>query len=296
MTRIIYQIITETTKYENGSSNSHDIIKRVYTEPCTTCHFGELSSTYAWSGELGLYCIAQNQPEIDYLNVEGDPLSTRYSKVVLLVTDCEEENPNNTCLPKPTTQGYLEGAQAILIYTNMAPNLFNYTHPYTRYYSSFQTTLSYDKIELLSFELGHVGISSNSGLFSKEIKTEDFVRMNNMQQTSVIRNISDNSLENPLMFVCFELSRLDGVYQRSYKKFPAVLAEVSSLVNTVLLVFAIILSPYLKLKFRESLMNEMFTIHLKQPVVSKERRQKHKNHKGTIKNLTRKAKKKWRQN
>lgn len=254
----VYLEITENTVLADGSYDQVVTRKEIVTEQCTNEHFGSaMGSQYELLFAQPVNCIAFDQPELDKIELAGG-FDTALSKIIIAEMHMCDSSTSSTCADNDTMQLYLSGGYVNILYNGIAVDPNNYSNPNTGFQDYYYTMISPVNYHEVWIGVGHIEIITDSGWLTDNIKTLDF---------SATQKTSEGMISTPhpdkiLASVAIQLSTSEVYHYRTYKKVQDVLAEIGGLTDFVLLILLIVISPYLKIKFNESIMNELFSVRI----------------------------------
>ena len=241
----------------NGTVTTERILLPLETEICTIEHFGKLKDLFADIPLGSLYCIKKEQPLVDEIALQGTITSTLFNGFSFGVRVCQN-SATKTCADDERIESILTGSWLHIHYPQLAVNPQNVTNPDLVFRQSYVTMLSPSTYKTSVMNLGHVSVSSDMGWVVEDKKVDNYVKM-----AGVTENLDTNPGANGYMLnMLVQLDQLKTNYERTYPKLQDVLAQIQGLVTIAILIVLILMKPYSRLKFNESLINDIFDVKM----------------------------------
>jgi len=225
------------------------------TEKCTLQHFGDASSQFSKLQLNQLYCLKNSQANLDSLTVRGDKDSSIYEFINVELTECDDQDNSMSCAPKASRDQLLKNGIFNLYFTNMAIDPKNYEQPNRSYKASYFTKISYNITKEIQMWVGHTDIVTDSGWLLDNKKNESLTKYSRMQEL-----LSFNGDSNQLVNLVIQSESIRTQYERTYVKIQNIMAAVDGIIPMGLIAIFIFVSPYSRIKFYETLINELFDI------------------------------------
>ena len=243
---------------ENGTSQEvwTDII--LETERCDLESFGDSKDKFNTYPLSDLYCIKKQQSGVDEVTIEGGYSSEIYEFLNIGVRRCDNATSNVTCASNEVIDNTMASTWFAMYYVDLSINAKNYTHPDVRFKNNYWTILNPKYTVVTSVMLGHVEMTTDSGWLVQDQKSEDYIKV------TAIREYFNSQLD-PLGYIfhlTLEADRKETFYTRDYVKLQESLGAAQGLITAVMIAVIIIMYPYSRIKFYESLVNEIFQINI----------------------------------
>jgi len=241
------------------------------TEKCTTQHFGDASSKFSKLQLSQLYCLKKNQANLDSLTIRGDPDSSIYEYIDVNLLECDDQDSSMSCASKSSRDELLKNGIFNLYFTNVAIDPKDYEQPNLSYKDSYFTKISYNITKEIQMWVGHIDMITDSGWLIENKKNVSFTKYSRMQEL-----LSFNGDSNQLVNLIIQSESTRTQYERTYVKIQNIMAAVDGIIPMGLIAIFIFVSPYSRIKFYETLINELFDIKEFDPT-EKVRKRKKKN-------------------
>lgn len=225
-------------------------------ETCQADHFGELADEFSYLALDQIYCLKKDQANIqtEYPILQGSFESPVYQSIYIYFQECNNETSTVTCGTQNEINAKLEGSYLSLVFSNMVVDLTDYKNPLKKFRDGYYTTVGNSYYKELTLSLDQLEINTDSGWLTTNYKTEPHIEFGDIQELF--------SLTSKSSFAYFSM-RLGNVmnhYNRSYTKIQEIIAQVNGIVTIAFTILFIVLAPYVRLKFYEALINEIFDI------------------------------------
>ena len=247
---------------ENGIAQTDWSSTLLEVERCTLDHFGKFQSLYTTFPVSDLYCLKQKQKSgLDQVLLQGTTEGDLFQYLNIAIVQCDNSASNNTCASPEAIESRLDSSWFSLFYADLAIDGKNYTRPDVRFRKSYYTLISTIMSKKGTLKLGHVEMTTDSGWLLKGEKTEEYVKLTGTEEFFDLKPDPDGFMYQTIIVA----DRLESSYDRSYIKIQESLAQAQGLITTLMIGLILCLAPYSRLKFYESLMNEIFHFSLSKP-------------------------------
>jgi len=255
----VTQVIQRTVNYGNGTSGQNYELIPIDVEVCTPESFGELSSSFTSLPLQNLYCIKEKQTYVKDIRIRGNMGSAYFQSIVISVKKCDNATFNGACATNEEIGDIINPAYLQIYYPQLAINPTNSSHPGFRYRQDQLSMVSPNYYKSGQITLGHVTVSSDHGWLVEDIKTQNFIQVDYLLEDLDLRPSQLGYLYDLMIFV----NQLEKNHERTYIKLQDVLAQVQGLATTAILIILFVLKPYSKVKFHESLINDLFDVKMR---------------------------------
>jgi len=255
---VIKLLVFTNTENADGSITKNREIIDIDIEPCTVDHFGSARESVKTLPLSLMYCIKPEQTNLNKIEVSGIEDLTTYKAFYIGIQQCYNTT-TKTCKPDAEMADKLTRSWINIIYLQAAINPQNFTSPNQRFVYDYTTMLSPSMLKSGIIRLNHLNVIDDDGWLFENKKTKNFVKADNP-----IENFDlEPSAAGFIYSGVFELGQVVTTYERQYTKLQTVLAQIQGSAATVILVLIILLRPYSEVKFKETLINELFDVKVK---------------------------------
>lgn len=198
-----------------------------------------------------LYCIShENTIDVALQSTWDGPL---YRNVLINIYPCQNSSSKSVvCRPSEEIQAYLNFANYAMYFTNLAVNPNNFEKPITFFGKQLYTPISSETLTYIEMLFGHLDFVSDDGfLFENQNSKTSATYLSNRQILTF----------NPTMVVQIDmkLDKVKTIYNRFYDKLQEVLANMGGIIQSFTIIANMLVLPLIKLRFRLSLANNIFT-------------------------------------
>jgi len=238
--------------FPNGTLSLDSTNTPLQTETCTEAHFGPYANNFSNIQIDQLICIQQKQ--LDSLTIQGAPDSQIFQFLEVLVIPCD--SAISTCGTKEELDYYLGGKGHFTAYfTDIAIDTRDYKAPTRGLQNHIFSLFGNKGYKEVFFTLNHVEMLTDSGWFTKDLNTENYVKYDSITETTTTAD------SNILLKFQMRVSPTTKFISRSYIKIQDIFAQANGLAAVALMVLLFLMTPYSNLKFNESIINELFEIN-----------------------------------
>ena len=227
------------------------------TEICTSKHFGEYESKFNTYALSQLYCLKLSQTQLKEVALTGAYESDYYGYMNIGVKKCDNATSSIPCASTEIIEDALSFSYFSMFYVDFAVNGKNYSDPRIGFRSSYGALIGTNYTIVTEMQLGHVEITTDSGWLLEDQNKKEFIKINTVREY-----LNPQLAEDGYIFhLALEASRLETQYTRSYIKLQESLGAAQGLITTLMIGIVILVYPFSRLKFYESLVNEIFHIN-----------------------------------
>ena len=238
---------------DSGNVNFVSNAKVLELERCTPEHFGAISESAKTIELPYLHCFKKEDKEL--LRLQGRFESPVYEHITVDYSPCKNGS-SVVCAPQEEIDALLDGAYFAVYFTDLAILPHNFSNPESRFLDSKFTTIGKSYYKEYSFFTRHINVKNDIGWLFSEYHNQDYVSFDRIQE-----NIDFRHFENFFRFV-IRVSTMKTFWSRSYIKIQDILAELDGLVTLFIIVIALVVHPYIKSKYFEELINEVFDVKI----------------------------------
>ena len=255
---VIKLLVFTNTENADGTITKNRQIIDVDIEPCTAEHFGSAQDSVKTLPLSSLYCIKHEQTNLDRVELAGKEDLSTYKAFYIGIQKCYNTT-TKTCKTAAEISEKLTRSWINIIYLQAAINPQNFTHPNQRFATEYTTMLSPSMLKSGIIKLNHLNVIDDDGWLFENKKVKSFVKVD-----SPVENF--DLTPHPAGFLysgVLELGQVVTTYERQYTRLQTVLAQIQGSAATVILALIIVLRPYSEVKFKETLINELFDVKVK---------------------------------
>ena len=252
----IYTVAVVYSRYITDETVEDQLVEfELETERCESKHFGASEAAFKSYDVPNLYCIKLDQPHLDKLVLKGQEGSYLETYFSIGIKACNNVTSNNTCAPPEVIEENLNFAGFLMFYVDLQVDEKNYTEPGVRFNTFYRAYLGTKSTVLTKMEIGLVEVMTDSGWFLQSNERREYVKLNNIREY-----LTTQLFEGYIYHMIIEDSRMTTRYTRSYIKLQEALGAAQGLISAFMIIFIIVAYPFSRMKFYESLVNEIFSI------------------------------------
>ena len=246
----------KTTPQDDGSSLVESENIPLDLEPCTNSYFGELGEAFSYYELSCMYCLSKEQPNLQkYLSIPGKPESPTFQALQIMGFLCDSSTSTVPCGSDQEVKDALGFFQ--LQYSNVAVNPMNYDKPVTRFRDSYFAPAASDSTKEVDLWISPLEVATDDGRLTNSYSTESYV-----QPSKVAEYLSQRSDGDPFFYFFLEVNGITTEYTRSYIKVQDIAARVNGIISFALILLIILVTPYVRLKFYEELIHDLFDVKI----------------------------------
>ena len=241
-------------------------------ERCQVGHFGDLAEKFSYVELDQMYCLKKEQPALNGSNpiLEGNFESPVFQNINIEFKICDNDTSTVTCGTEEEIANVLDGGFISLSFSNIAIDLTDNKNPLKLFRDGYFTTIGTTFSKSVSLYLQQLEINTDSGWLTTDYHTENYVKFDEIQEMFTF------GTQRNFAYFAVRLGNVKKHFNRSYTKVQDVIAKVNGLIAVAFTLFVIVLAPYVRLKFYEALINEIFDIKLTKGKSSKEKKKNKK--------------------
>jgi hypothetical protein len=243
----IYTVDFYMTIIENGILKEY---RQLSSESCSLDNFkgvdpGIFSPTFPFEQ---YYCISKNET----LSLKGVLTSTSISYFKFMVRTCKNETSPVPCATEEELSKKLDGTMVTLYHIDKIYDPSNYTHPVKHFFNNYWLRASQKVFNGVSFYFKTVNFIDDTGLLFEDSSKSTTLKVDNIHP-SIDFMKSDHFLE-----VIFLFNNSVTTYNRKYKRFQQVVAEIGGLINAAYIFFSVIVNYFTQLFYFDHIVNKLF--------------------------------------
>lgn len=239
-----------------GNINLVETNTELELEVCTLDHFGDKASMFSNLEYKSLFCLKKNQPNMDKVIIKGKFEVDEVSFLRFAFLACNNATSNQTCKTQEELDFLLSGAYFAVYYTDVAIDPKNYSQPERIYMDAKFTTFGKTYFKEYQIWISHNEITTDSGWLMEDSSVRYSNSFDSLKEFLDLRSAGDQFVEFQV-----RVSPFYNYYSRQYIKIQDILANVDGLLTLVLVSIAIAILPYVKMKFYEGLIAEVFDVN-----------------------------------
>ena len=248
----------KTTPQDDGSSVVESESIPLDLEPCTKAYFGELGESFSYYELSSMYCLSKEQPNLQkHLSILGKPESPTFQTLQIAGYLCDSSTSTIPCGSKQEMDDALGFFQ--LQFSNTAVNPVNYEKPVTRFRDSYFTSTATDFTKEVDLWISPLEMTTDDGWLTESDTTESYVQFNKVSEF-----ISQKGDSDPFFYFFLQADGVTKQYTRSYIKVQDIAARVNGIISFALVLLIILVTPYVRLKFYEELIHDLFDVKILQ--------------------------------
>ena len=248
-------VFTSITESDGSITKDRQIID-VDIEPCTLKHFGSASDNVKALPLSSMYCVKPEQANLKKIELAGKEDLSTYKAFYVGIQQCYD-TATKTCKDATEIEDKLTRSWINIIYLQAAINPQNFTEPNQRFVSGYSTMLSPSMLKSGIIQLNHLNVIDDDGWLFESKKTKNFIKVANPIENFDLEPDAAGFIYSGV----FELGQVTTTYERQYTRLQTVHAQIQGSAATVILVLIILLRPYSEVKFKETLINELFDVN-----------------------------------
>jgi len=246
----------KTTPQDDGSNVVESENIPLDLEPCSKSYFGELGDSFSYYELSTMYCLSKDQPNLQKrMTVLGKPESSEFQTLQIMGFLCDSSTSTVPCGSDQEIKNALGFFQ--LQYSNTAVDPMNYDKPVTRFRDSYFTSTASDSTKEVDLWISPLEMKTDDGWLTNSYMTENYV-----QPTKVAEYLSQRSDGDPFFYFFIQAGGITTQYTRSYIKVQDIAARVNGIISFSLVMLIIMVTPYVRLKFYEELIHDLFDVKI----------------------------------
>jgi len=250
-------LIYRNVMNDDGSWTKEQEYLDIDVEDCTPAHFGVNQDVLGdVDFTMYVYCLSFVQPKLDKLILQGVEDLTTYHGLMINIVKCQN---STTCASDKEIEEKLTGAWLNLVYIQSAINPQNFSNPNQKFVSFYYTMVTPRLFKSAAIKLTHLNVIDDDGWLFETKKVHNFIKVN--PPTEFFDTVP--SEDGVLWSGYIDLGQMYTTYERSYTRVQTVLAQIQGSATAIILALIILLHPYSKVKFNETLINELFDVKMK---------------------------------
>lgn len=211
------------------------------------CNMSDTMSYSFLFNQTGLidsyYCPIFNK-NVDMYGYYGG--ITDYSFFIVFIRQCNSQNPASNCLLQPDINNLVEGSTSYvdLLTVDNYPAQYS-TDPKTAAIYSLRENISNTIQTRLWLGLHHVDYYTDFGLIFEELQSTSFHMIEYYKQTLMLPSVDKLRTGVAAMgLISIYNHKFKTIYNRSYKKFQELLAQLGGIIKAISIIAELIFFPY----------------------------------------------------
>jgi hypothetical protein len=239
--------LTYITIIENGVLKEY---KQLSSEPCSLDNFKGVdpeifSPTFPFDQ---YYCISKNET----LSLKGVITSTSLTYFKFMVRTCNNETSEAPCATEEELSKKLDGTMVTLYHVDKIYDPSNCTNPVKHYFNNYWVRVSQKVFTGISFYFKTVNFVDDTGLLFEASSKSTTLKVDHINPSYDYMK-SDHFLE-----VIFMFNNNITTFNRKYKRFQQVVAEIGGLINAAYIFFSVIVNHYTRQFYFDHIVNKLF--------------------------------------
>jgi hypothetical protein len=257
------------TRKENEQFNTLKI-NEIELEPCKlNKHFGGYADMFKNINVELFKCIPFKQYDLTLYGKYGD--AREHSFINFSVNMCNNKTTNNTCPDKSVLEPIMKNIYLNFLYIDYEVDHFNYTQPFKKVVRTETFPINWDLHSRYFYAFNTINYETDIGFIFEDIRTDRNYKFMKNEQNVQIRHGSSLYPEVTIGTVTLFNNPTTESYNRYYPKFETLLAKVSAVIHSILLIGRLICRVTSKNLFLNDLINLSFTYNPDAGLVRKEK-------------------------
>lgn len=209
-----------------------------------------LKEYYSRNQINNLYCIDDKLLKESALQSTWD--GPFYKNLLINISPCTNSSNITVCKTSDVIADYLNFANYAMYFTNLAIDPSNFEKPITSFGKQIYTPISFSTLTYIEMLFGHTEFISDDGLLFEDKNISNFANYLSNRQIITLNT-------NMIIQIDMKLDKIKTTYNRYYDKLQDVLANTGGIIQFLTIIANIFVLPVVKLRFKLSLANSIFS-------------------------------------
>jgi hypothetical protein len=241
-----------------ATEKTNGVLKKTKTpiplQPCNYSHFyNSFNSTFDSLGLSSLFC-----PDLRNVSVKGIYTDDEFNYFVFTVSLKKQWHDNTQEARKFFTDYEIK---SIIYYIDTSISVWDYAKPIQNYLNNKFLTVDWQFFKKLNMDFMTLGFSSDDNILFRDEQSKDLAVIDTYEQyfdhISEDRMITKQRDYNSFSKIFIRSSTKNKVIKRVYMKITEYLANMSSILSSVLLIFYVIVSHLNNFKAKQSIIKKI---------------------------------------
>ena len=229
-------------------------------ERCDVGKFGEEYKNQFTEGELNnSYCLTDLN-----LTLVGGSKYEKSSFIQIKIHSCSNNSKNNNCKPQKIIDSYLTSGYFSITIKDIGLNPLNYSFPIIPIIQNLKTNVDITMCRESLIYLGIAEVQTDLGLFSRNLKKENFLEYRKYSQSFFYINKTEYHNGKEIFSGEIKLEEHIHVQKREYTKMSEVFSITGGYIQLISTIFALIVLLTRNINIEQKVLNNLFNYNIKQ--------------------------------